>query len=174
LCIINLGESGRIFKTLEQTQGKIQGKNMTITTELKQLYEIDDNLWLEETIELLKQRQFNQLDIENLIEELTSLGKRDLAKAKSLLRQIIIHLLLLQYWQVEYERSDRHWIGEIKTFRYDLNNHLTTNLTNKLQDDLENIYQSAVDFVKIKTDLTDLPENCPYTVLQLLDDSYLP
>ncbi|HLO86076.1 MAG TPA: DUF29 domain-containing protein [Nostocaceae cyanobacterium] len=132
---------------------------MTITTELKQLYEIDDNLWLEETIELLKQRQFNQLDIENLIEELTSLGKRDLAKAKSLLRQIIIHLLLLQYWQIEYERNYRHWIGEIKTFRYDLNNHLTTNLTNKLQDDLEKIYQSAVDYVKIKTDLTDLPEN---------------
>ncbi|MGM3307960.1 DUF29 domain-containing protein [Anabaena sp. WFMT] len=147
---------------------------MTIITNLKQLYESDENLWLEETIELLKQRQFNQLDIENLIEELISLGKRDLAKAKSLLRQIIIHLLLLQYWQVEYERNYRHWIGEIKTFRYDLNNHLTTNLINKLQDDLENIYQSAVDFVKIKTNLTILPEKCHYTLVQLLDDNYLP
>ena len=68
---------------------------MTITTNLKQLYEIDENLWLEKTIELLKQKQFNELDLENLIEELISLGKRDLAKAKSLLRQIIIHLLLL-------------------------------------------------------------------------------
>ncbi|MHC5732345.1 MAG: DUF29 domain-containing protein, partial [Nostoc sp.] len=70
---------------------------MTITTNLKQLYQTDENLWLEKTIELLKQKQFNQLDLENLIEELISLGKRDLAKAKSLLRQIIIHLLLLQY-----------------------------------------------------------------------------
>jgi hypothetical protein len=146
---------------------------MTTTTNLKQLYETDDNLWLEETIELLKQKQFNQLDLENLIEELISLGKRDLAKAKSLLRQIIIHILLLQHWQVEYERNHRHWIGEIKTFRYDLNNHLTTNLINKLQDDLDNIYQSAVDFVQIKTDLTILPENCPYTIAQLLDDNYL-
>ena len=66
---------------------------MTITTNLKQLYETDDNLWLEETIELLKQKQFHQLDLENLIEELISLGKRDLAKAKSLVRQIIIHIL---------------------------------------------------------------------------------
>ncbi|MCC5625661.1 DUF29 domain-containing protein [Nostoc sp. CHAB 5715] len=147
---------------------------MTITTNLKQLYETDENLWLEETIELLKQKQFNQLDLENLIEELISLGKRDLAKAKSLLRQIIIHILLLQYWQVEYERNHRHWIGEIKTFRYDLNNHLTTNLINKLQDDLENIYQSAVDFVKIKTDLTIFLKKCPYTLVQLLDDNYLP
>jgi len=147
---------------------------MTITTNLKQLYETDENLWLESTIELLKQKQFNQLDLENLIEELISLGKRDLAKAKSLLRQIIIHILLLQYWQVEYQRNYRHWMGEIKTFRYDLNNHLTTNLINKLQDDLENIYQSAVDFVKTKTDLTIFRENCPYTLLQLLDENYLP
>ncbi|MBN3899917.1 MAG: DUF29 domain-containing protein [Nostoc sp. NOS(2021)] len=147
---------------------------MTITTNLKQLYETDENLWLEETIELLKQKQFNQLDLENLIEELISLGKRDLAKAKSLLRQIIIHILLLQYWHVEYERSYRHWIGEIKTFRYDLNNHLTTSLIKKLQDNLENIYQSAIDFVKIKTDLTIFLEKCPYTLVQLLDENYLP
>ncbi|MTJ10281.1 DUF29 domain-containing protein [Anabaena sp. UHCC 0204] len=147
---------------------------MRITTNLKELYETDDSLWLEETIELLKHKQFNQLDLENLIEELTSLGKRDLAKAKSLLRQIIIHLLLIQYWQVEYERNYRHWIGEVKTFRYDLNNHLTTNLINKLEDDLGNIYESAVDFVKSKTDLTVFPEKCPYTLGQLLDDDYLP
>lgn len=147
---------------------------MTITTNLKQLYKSDENLWLEETIKLLKQRQFNQLDLENLIEELISLGKRDLAKVKSLLRQIIIHILLLEDWQVEYEINYRHLIGEIKTFRYDLNNHLTTNLINKLQDDLENIYQSAVDFVKIKTDLTIFLEKCPYTLVQLLDENYLP
>ncbi|MEH2077139.1 MAG: DUF29 domain-containing protein, partial [Nostoc sp.] len=112
--------------------------------------------------------------LENLIEELISLGKRDFAKAKSLLRQIIIHILLLQYWQVEYEKNYRHWSGEIKTFRYDLNNHLTTNLINKLQNDLENIYQSAVDYVKIKTDLTIFLEKCPYTLVQLLDEKYLP
>jgi len=147
---------------------------MRITTNLKELYETDDSLWLEETIELLKQKQFNQLDLENLIEELISLGKRDLAKAKSLLRQIIIHLLLFQYWQVEYERNYRHWLGEVKTFRYDLNNHLTTNLRNKLENDLGNIYESAVDFVKVKTDLTVFPKQCPYTLAQLLDNNYLP
>jgi hypothetical protein len=145
---------------------------MTIVTNLKLLYENDESLWLEETIELLKQKQFHQLDVENLIEELINLGKRDLATVKSLLRQIIIHLLLLQFWQVEYERNHRHWIGEVKTFRYDLNNHLTTNLRNKLEDDLENIYHSAVDFVESKTDLTILPEKCPYSLGQLLDDDY--
>ncbi|MFM7406922.1 MAG: DUF29 domain-containing protein [Cuspidothrix sp.] len=147
---------------------------MKIITDLKLLYESDESLWLEETIELLKQKQFHQLDVENLIEELINLGKRDLARVKSLLRQIIIHLLLLQFWQIEYERNHRHWIGEVKTFRYDLNNHLTTNLRNKLEDDLENIYATAVDFVESKTDLTILPEKSPYSLSQLLDDDYLP
>ena len=66
---------------------------MTIITDLKQLYEIDDSLWLEETIELLKNKQFNQLDVENLIEELEALGRRDKNTIESLFIHLIEHLL---------------------------------------------------------------------------------
>lgn len=146
---------------------------MTVSTDFKQLYATDDNLWLLETIELLKQKRLDELDLDNLIEELESMGRRDVNKAKSLLRQIIIHLLLLQYWQLEVERNYHHWRGEIKTFRYDLNNHLTTNLKNKLQENLVDIYHSAVDFVKEKTGFTiDFPKQCPYTIEELLDENY--
>ncbi len=41
---------------------------MTVILDLKTLYEIDDYLWLEETIELLKARRFDALDLDNLIE----------------------------------------------------------------------------------------------------------
>jgi hypothetical protein len=146
---------------------------MTVSTDFKQLYATDDNLWLLETIELLKQKRLDELDLDNLIEELESMGRRDVNKAKSLLRQIIIHLLLLQYWQLEVGRNYHHWRGEIKTFRYDLNNHLTTNLKNKLQENLVDIYHSAVDFVKEKTGFTiDFPKQCPYTIEELLDENY--
>ncbi|MDD1475240.1 DUF29 domain-containing protein, partial [Dolichospermum sp. ST_sed4] len=43
------------------------------TTQLKQLYETDDYLWLLKTIELLKQGRFDEVDLENLIEELEDL-----------------------------------------------------------------------------------------------------
>ena len=148
---------------------------MTVAINFKQLYETDDYLWLLETVELLKQKKFNELDLENLIEELESMGKRDVNKAKSLIRQIIIHLLLLQYWQLENQINFHHWRGEIKTFRYDLNNHLTTNLKNKLREDLINIYHSALDFVQEKTAFyVNFPPECPYTLEQLLDQDYLP
>ena len=44
---------------------------MTVIPDLKTLYEIDDSLWLEETIELLKARKFDALDLDNLIGELS-------------------------------------------------------------------------------------------------------
>ncbi len=43
--------------------------------DLKQLYEIDDSQWLGETVSLLRNHQFSQLDLEHLIEELEDLGK---------------------------------------------------------------------------------------------------
>ncbi|WP_416242421.1 DUF29 family protein [Anabaena cylindrica] len=58
---------------------------MKSITDLKQLYEIDDSQWLEETIKLLKNHQFQELDLDNLIEELEDLGKRDKSAVASLL-----------------------------------------------------------------------------------------
>lgn len=49
----------------------------TTQTDFKQLYETDDHLWLEETIKLLKENRLEELDVENLNEELESLGIRD-------------------------------------------------------------------------------------------------
>ena len=43
--------------------------------DLKKLYDLDDAQWLEETVSLLKKHQFQQLDLDNLIEELEDLGK---------------------------------------------------------------------------------------------------
>jgi len=45
---------------------------------LKQLYELDDSQWLGETISLLRNHQFQQLDLEHLIEELEDLGKENI------------------------------------------------------------------------------------------------
>ncbi len=143
---------------------------------LVELYEIDDYLWLQKTIKILATRELNNLDIDNLIEELESLGKRDLNKVRSLLRQIIIHLLLLEYWTEEYDRNYRHWRGEIIAFREDLKNSLTTTLKNKLSEELNHIYQVAVKFVINKADLLNkrIPPECCYSLEQILDENWLP
>jgi Domain of unknown function DUF29 len=143
------------------------------TKYLQELYEKDDHLWLEKTVELLKQKRFNDLDLDNLIEELESLGKRDRLKVFSLTEQIIRHLLLLQYWTQESSLNNKHWRGEIISFRNQLNRQLTTNLSNYLESNLDNLYQDALRFVENKTEYSvNFPETCPYTLNQILDQNY--
>ncbi|MCW6036981.1 DUF29 domain-containing protein [Spirulina subsalsa FACHB-351] len=148
---------------------------MTRLTNLQKLYDIDDLQWLEETIFLLKKQQFNQLDLEHLIEELEDLGKDKKNAAASLLEQIIRHLLLLQYWQAEAPYNQIHWQGEIYTFRTQLKRKLTTNLRQYLASERDSIYQDALGFVQIKTQNSlNFPPECPYSLEQLLDVQWLP
>ncbi|MBL1210667.1 DUF29 domain-containing protein [Geminocystis sp. GBBB08] len=149
---------------------------MIISNELKllqELYEKDDHLWLEKTIELLKQKRFNDLDLENLIEELESLSRRDKSTVRSLTEQIIRHLLLLQYWPKENVRNANHWRAEIISFRSQIEADLTTNLSNYLENELSKIYQSALKYVQEKTNYSvNFPQTCPYSLNQILEQNY--
>ncbi len=148
------------MKTLNQNQ-------------LKSLYETDEHLWLEETIKILKEKRLNDLDLENLIQELESLSKREKNRVSSFLEQIIRHLLLLQYWREEQSRNQNHWRAEIQSFRTQLRKYLTTNLQNYLDNELNIIYQDALEYVKQKTGFcVDFPEECPYSLEQLLDKKW--
>jgi hypothetical protein len=148
---------------------------MREVNELKQLYDVDDDEWLEQTINLLKNHQFQQLDLDNLIEELEDLGREKKNAVASLLEQIIRHLLLLQYWTTEAEYNAVHWQEEIYNFRTQLRRTITTNLRKYLEDELTSIYQDALGFVKIKTtNSVTFPTECPYSLEQLLDRSWLP
>jgi hypothetical protein len=145
-------------------------------TDLKELYEIDDYLWIQETVKLLREKRFSELDLDNLIEELDDLGREKKHRVENLLKQVIIHLLLLQFWQKEYNYNANHWRGEIRTFRQDLELKLTTNLHNFLNLNLEKIYQKALRITKDKTGLnfSVFPKQCPYTLDQLLDEDWFP
>jgi hypothetical protein len=148
---------------------------MAVLTNLQRLYEIDDSQWLEEMIELLKQRQFEKLDLEHLIEELVDLGSEKKNAVVSLLEQVIRHLLLLEYWTTERDNNQAHWESEIVSFRTQLRRRLTTNLRNHLAKESASIYQDALIYVRTKTRFkVDFPENCSYSLEQLLEIDFLP
>ena len=148
---------------------------MTVITNLKSLYEIDFNQWLEETIDRLQANRFNELDLANLIEELEALGRSDKNAVESLLEQVIRHLLLLEYWSKEFEYNKFHWQAEITGFRNQLKRQLTSNLRNHLIKELSSLYQDALAYVRQKTGLeVDFPTECPYTIEELLDINWFP
>ena len=147
---------------------------MKTAIEINKLYESNYSQWLEETIKSLKSRQLGDIDYDNLIEELEELAKTEKRRVRSLLEQIIRHLLLYQNWHIEKPRNANHWAAEIISFRNQINEELTTNLRNHLAENINIIYSNALDYVKAKTKLTNLPEICPYTLDQILDKNWLP
>ncbi|MEY2911022.1 MAG: hypothetical protein RLZZ184_331 [Cyanobacteriota bacterium] len=122
---------------------------------LKQLYERDYLLWLEENIKLLGDRQLQEIDHDHLIEELESLGRSEKRTVESLMKQLLIHLLLDQYWATEYQRNANHWTLEILTFRDQLNEELAAEtIYNYLVDNLDKIYQSDMKLAAQKSQLS--------------------
>ncbi len=51
--------------------------NKLTTNRTKSLYDRDILLWIEDTVTKLRNRNFEDLDIENLIEEVKSLGRSE-------------------------------------------------------------------------------------------------
>jgi hypothetical protein len=63
---------------------------------LQTLYDSDFQVWVEKTIDCLEKQQFNRLDIQHLIEELTDLGRSDRKTLESNLMILMAHLLKLK------------------------------------------------------------------------------
>ncbi|CCI27275.1 conserved hypothetical protein [Microcystis aeruginosa PCC 9809] len=141
---------------------------------LEQLYEREYDRWLSETIELLKNRQFDRVDYEHLIEELAAWGRSEKTTVKSLILSIIIQLLLYQFWTTEREINSNHWAAEIITFRVQLEDKLTTDLSKFLELELDNIYENARLIAEKKTGLKNLPIICPYSLTQILEKQWFP
>ena len=143
---------------------------MKVKTNLSQLYETDEYLWFEYTVKLLKESRFDELDLENLIEELEELGNEKKRAIESLLEQIIRHILLLEYWTEEFEHNSNNWRAEVYSFRNQIEKRLTTNLRKYLAEERLKIYHRALGYVQRKTGFqVNFPEECPYSLDELLE-----
>ncbi len=104
----------------------------------KILYETDYNQWVNETVQQLRERQFDGVDWDNLIEEIEDLGKSQKRALESFLTRLVEHLLKLCYWESEKERNGNHWKSEIVNFRYQIHKRLKESPS--LSAELESIY----------------------------------
>ncbi len=150
---------------------------MTQTTSLSPLYEQDYTAWLDLTLAQLKQRSFSDIDWKNLIEEIAVLGIEQRRKVKSYLLRLFIHLLLYQYWQSERTFSGKGWEKEIDNFRLELDLLLESQtLYNYFLSISEKSYSKARKLAsqKSKLSIATFPEECPYSVEQILDFGWLP
>jgi Domain of unknown function DUF29 len=84
------------------------------------IYERDYSEWLEITLAQLENNDLENIDWEHLIEEIAALGNEQKHKVESYLRQLIKHLLIYKYWELEKAYCAKGWVEEIDDFKSQL------------------------------------------------------
>ncbi|MBR8829428.1 MAG: DUF29 domain-containing protein [Gomphosphaeria aponina SAG 52.96 = DSM 107014] len=145
---------------------------MTKTAITHSLYERDFNLWLHETIEQLKAGKIENIDIENLIEELDSLARRDRRELKSRLRVLITHLLKRRY--VVDSDYYRGWELTIKEQGQELKSLLqqSPSLKNYLLEIFPEVCSDALLECRDAYLYAQFPTHCPYNIDALFSEDF--
>ncbi|OKH18765.1 DUF29 domain-containing protein [[Limnothrix rosea] IAM M-220] len=127
----------------------------------KILYEQDFVIWIESTVEKLKAGNFSELDLEHLIDEVESLGKRDRRELKSRLITLFEHLLKRHY--VPMPNCYRGWEVTIRRTQSKLKDLLadSPSLGNLLEEIYLDCYREAVANMCIEYDV-EFPQEYPF------------
>lgn len=152
---------------------------------LQTLYESDFQVWVEKTIDCLEKQQFNRLDIQHLIEELTDLGRSDRKELESNLMILMAHLLKLKIQNNIPEQRSGSWYDSVVEHRQRVYKNLrdTPSLKNYLETAIQSAYPDARKVaikegklakfgVPIPSEVV-YPITCPFTLEQVLDEDFM-
>ena len=136
-------------------------------------YETDFYLWTQQQAELVRQGEFNRidLDLENIAEEIESMGRGQTHSLGSYLHNVIMHLLK---WRYQPERRGTSWRLSIFNGRHQIQRLLkdSPSLNPKVVTLIADEYRQARQIAALETGLplTTFPDQCPFTVEQITGD----
>ena len=156
----------------------------TIHKILANLYEQNYEQWLLETVNCLRNHEFDKVDIHHLIEELNDLGSSSKAALESNLAILIAHLLKLTVQKDAPDTMKNSWYNSIDEHRQRVKKQLAKNpsLKSYWPTALVEAYpdgrklavkeaQRAKFGVKVHPE-DDYPQQCPFSQVQILDDDF--
>jgi len=142
---------------------------------MSNLYKMDFYAWTQEQAELLRHQDWQKLDLENLIEEVESLGKQQRQELRNRLSILIAHLLK---WEYQRERRSRSWLATIRVQRRDLLKLIRDNPSLKpyLLEILPEAFENGKDLAVMETNLLykTFPSVCAYVGEDILNDRFYP
>ena len=131
--------------------------------------------WAMATAALLKQKNYQEADMDSIIEELEDMGISNKHAFKNRLAQLIFHLLK---WQYQPDFRGRSWGGTIKEQRIQIGDLLEDNpsLKHLIKEIIQKAYKISIAMIERETpiDLKILPLECPYTFEQIMNDEFYP
>jgi hypothetical protein len=138
-------------------------------------YDEDFALWSAEQAALLRAGKLDRIDLENIAEEIDSLGRSDGYQIDSRMEVLLQHLLK---WHFQPDHRTNSWRASIYEQRYRIARVIKRSPS--LRDyPAESLQGSFVIGKGAAIDKTHLPENifpnqCPYSMEQVLDQDFLP
>ena len=139
------------------------------------LYDTDFNLWIAATAKQLKDRDFQAVDLENLIEEIEAMGRSQKRELKSRSVILIMHLLK---WKYQPQKRTNSWLSTIAEQRRELMFLLedSPSLKSLLEQGIEGYYRYAQKEATQETNLPlcTFPSECPFSTEEILDPEYFP
>jgi hypothetical protein len=142
---------------------------------IAELYDTDFAEWTRRNAELLRSGRAQEADLAHIAEEIEDMGKRERRALESRLVRLFEHLLK---WQHQPERRGSSWQRTILQHRKSVARLLQENpsLHATLPEVVAEAYRTATQFAALVIGVTGstLPDTCPYSTDQWLDESFLP
>lgn len=116
-------------------------------------YDLDGYGWAMAQAQLLRERRFEDIDLENIIEEIESVGRSERSSVRSALRVLLMHILK---WEHQPGKRTRSWAASIAAQRAAYDQEMKDNPSLKPQ--LDSILAEAYRRARIEASgETDLP-----------------
>jgi Domain of unknown function DUF29 len=148
---------------------------MLLSPPISMLYEQDFCLWTQTMAEALRSGNWSQLDLENLVEEVESLGRSDKRELQSRLTVLLMHLLK---WQFQTEMRSGSWRGTLAEQRIRIEKLLkeSPSLRSVLEASIDECYDDAKIQASAETGLprATFPLTCAYSIEDILNTEFLP
>ena len=139
------------------------------------IYEKDYYLWLETTAKQLKQGDFSAIEIDYLIEEIETMGRKEKNALSSNLQILLMHLLKYKYQPEKRSNSWRFTIFEHRDRLIELFEE-SPSLKPYFEEVMNKCYGKARKKAAIETgmDIDIFPTELPFSLDEVLDTEYLP
>jgi hypothetical protein len=138
-------------------------------------YETDFYTWTQQQAALLKAGRLSEIDVDNIIEEIETMGRSEKREYESRLSVLLLHLLK---WQYQPVRRGRSWLLTIKEQRIQFIEVMNDNpgLKPQLSSIIKSAYRLSLVRASKETGLDDttFPPECPWTIEQITEQTFFP
>ena len=140
----------------------------------KPLYEQDFAEWSDRMGSLIRAGKFDEVDVENVAEEIESLGRSERRGVRSQLQRLMMHKIKQQ---IQPDRGGTSWRLSIEEARQAIVDHVeeSPSLRPHLEANLQKLYKEAIELAIMETGIGDyvMPRQCPWTLDFLLEETRL-